>query len=156
MLSRTTAVDSSLRVCAFPISTKQLRGLVREGASSCVLYVGIAISTKILFQVFTRNFRFSQNFFRDNLKNFNPGKTRLSSFSVLFKKEQKIRYEGAEDRAAAPLGLCHHSRAHETEQGRSQGHWQITTNRRRGSELLSSVCRVDKVVAPRRPTKRAR
>ena len=55
----------------------------------------------------------------------------------------------------APLELCHHSRALETEQGRSLGHWQVMTDRRRRSELLSSRRRVDKSTAPRRPTERA-
>ena len=61
-----------------------------------------------------------------------------------------------EDREAASLELCHHSLAHENEQGRSQGHWQVMADRRRRSELLSSRRRVDKVTAPRRPTERAR
>ena len=72
------------------------------------------------------------------------------------KKQLKFRYKGVGDGAAAPLELCHHSRAHETDQGRFQGHLQVMADRRRRSELLSSRRRVDKVTAPRRPAERAR
>ena len=33
---------------------------------------------------------------------------------------QEFKYKGVEDRAAAPLEICHHSRAHKTVQRRSQ------------------------------------
>ena len=79
------------------------------------------------------------------------------SFSVFLGKNLKFRYKGVEDRAAVPLELCHtRQRTDETEQGRSQGHWQVMADRRRRSELLSSRRRVDIVTAPRRPTERAR
>ena len=84
-------------------------------------------------------------------------KTEMTFFSVCFREKRNFRYKGGvEDRATAPLELCHHTRAHETEKGRSQGHWQVMTIRSRGSEFLSSVCGVNKVTAPRRPTEQAR
>ena len=86
-----------------------------------------------------------------------PEKLASRFFSFSGKKVPvKFRYKGVEDRAAAPLEVCHHSRAHETEQGRSQGHWQVMADRRRRSELLSSRRRIDNDRTPRRPTERAR
>ena len=89
-----------------------------------------------------------------NLK-ISPPEKLASSFSDFLGKKLKFRYKGVEDRAAAPLELCH-SRAHETEQGRPKGHSQVMADRRRRSELLSFRRGVDKVTEPRRPTERAR
>ena len=62
------------------------------------------------------------------------------------RKKLKFRYRGVEDRAAAPVELRHQPGEHKTEQGRSQGHWQVMSNRRRRSQLPSSSRRrVDKV-----------
>ena len=92
-----------------------------------------------------------------NLKFSPPEKLAFKFFSFCRRKKLKLfRYNGIEDRAAAPLELCHHLRAHETEQGRSQGRRQAMADRRRRRKLLSSRRRVDKVTAPRRPTERAR
>ena len=114
------------------------------------------VPNEAIISFFTENFRNFPKYFREKPTFFTPEKAGLQVLQFFLGKKLKFRYKGVEDWAAARLELCHHSRAHETEQGRSQGHWQVMADRRRRSEFLSSRRRLDKVIAPRRPTERAR
>ena len=100
--------------------------------------------TKRLRQVFAK-YSFLPEFLSGKPEKLQPRKNSPLKFFSLFREKLKFRYKGVEDRAAAPLKLCQHSRAHNTEQVRSQAHWQVMTNRRRRSEFLFSLRRVDKV-----------
>ena len=104
------------------------------------------VPNEAIISVLTDSFGFSRT---------SPAEKLALKFLSFFNEKIKFTYENVEDRAAAPLELCHHSRSHETEQGRSQRHWQVMAYRRSRSELLSSRRRVGKVTAPRQPTERA-
>ena len=65
---------------------------------------------------------------------------------------RKFRCKALDDRAAPPLELCHHSRAHKSGKGRAQGHSHVIAKRRRRNIFLGSRGRVHKVTAPRWPT----
>ena len=76
------------------------------------------VPNEAIILLFYREFCFGFSpkyfFFREKAKASTPGKTGLLSFSVFSKRITKFRYKGVEDRVAAPLELCLHSRAHET------------------------------------------
>ena len=58
-------------------------------------------------------------------------------------------YKAVKDQAAPPLELCHNSRAHKADQGRSRGNSQVMAERRTRNSFLGSRGRVHKVTAPR-------
>ena len=59
---------------------------------------------------------FSPEYFREKPRNSDPEKRPLEIFLRFFRN---FRYNTVEHRAAPPLELCHHSRAHRADRGRS-------------------------------------
>ena len=96
-------------------------------------YIWLVLNEKIT-SVCTDSLVFPENISRKTQKN-----QCRKNLPLNFWKKTKFRYKGVEDRAVAPLELCQHSRAHKTEQGRSQGYWQVmTTSWASHDQLFSS------------------
>ena len=130
-------------------------GRFRLTESNCIRISPRVDFNEELIQVLAKKSFFPEFLFRKSEKLQPREKTRLFFCSVFFRVKQKFRYKGVEGQGAAPLELCHHSGANKTQQDPFQGHWQVMGNRRKRSEFLSSLRRVD-MTAPRRPTERAR